>query len=222
MKSWNFWTVVNGTLYGIRGRHPRGWRTVSAYGGKTTRRPWTERLDEHLWGRGRYECVPKPWADTVPGWRPNGTAQEVIDAGGAFVIWQGRTVPLLLSWGEIVFAIWLRRPLYNVQWNQANTRRIKPSVAREQRAKRDLARGTTTAPVRSSAGVLKVAKRWMSVPVVSVAALSTLLLLIPGVPTAVEEGAQWSWSNPLELLILVVATVLALRSPRRALRHKRR
>lgn len=220
---WNFWSRHTGALYGVRGTHPRWGRVVFVYGGKTFQRPWTARIEQHLWGGGRYSSVPKPWADTVLGWRPNGTVEECIAAGGVFLIMEPRKIsPMGLWWREIVFAIWLRLPLYNVQWNLHNPRRVRPDVAREQRVKRDLSRVTNPVVVGSPGGALKVARRWVSAPVAAMAVLSTLLLLIPGVPTAVEDGVVWSWSNPLELLILVVVSMFALRSPRRALRQKRR
>lgn len=155
-KSWNFWTRVNGLLYGIRAYHPDDYllllqqqhrpnpipitpRIIYAYGGKSIQR-WPTRLIQHLWGGGRYNSVAQPWADTVLGWRQDGTVEEVMAAGGAFIIWQGRTSPLLLSWREIVLAIKLRRPYYNYQWNRCR-RRIPKYTAESQRQIRDAARG---------------------------------------------------------------------------------
>lgn len=123
LSKYNFWSRIDGTLYGIRAFHPRSGRLTFAYGGKTFQHPWTKRIDQHLWGRGTSEPA-KPWAHTVPGWRPNGRVEEVIAAGGVFVIFQGRVSPFGLWWREILFAIWLRLPLYNNQHNLHNPRRL--------------------------------------------------------------------------------------------------
>ncbi|MGH3783973.1 MAG: hypothetical protein ACRDRO_25995, partial [Pseudonocardiaceae bacterium] len=131
-----FWRKYYGSLYGLRVYHPTTGRLVFGYGGKTFQ-TWTTRIEQHLWGGGRYGSVPKPFADTVPGWRPNGTVEEVIAAGGAFRIYQGRVSPWGLWWREILFAIWLRAPLYNHMLNQANPRRIPISVQYRQREARD-------------------------------------------------------------------------------------
>jgi hypothetical protein len=150
LKSWNFWTVVDGTLYGYRAHHPDDYllllqgadiqpRRVYAYGGKTIR-DWRARAEEHMWGRGKYHNPAQPWADTVLGWTPNGTVDDLITAGGYFAIWQGRTVPLLLSLGEIFIAIKLKRPMYNHSFNLGNRRRIPIYEAENQRELRDLAR----------------------------------------------------------------------------------
>lgn len=210
----DIWSRYNGVVYLIRGHHPYTGRTKRAYVGKTVQRPWTKRIDQHLWGRGQYHNPPQPWADTVPGWRPDGSVAEVIAAGAVKILWEGRCSPFGLWWREIFFIL-LLRPKYNYQWNRANSSRITKTKARKQRVMRD--RVGTSYP--AFAGELKVLHRWF----VGVASLAVCaLLLIPGVPTAVEEGVRWSWANPLELLILVIVAVLALRSPRRALRQKRR
>jgi len=160
LRSWNFWTPIYGTLYSYRAYHPDDYllylqgsqitpRTIYAYGGKTTRRDWEARVEEHLWGGGAYDSKPDPWADTVLGWHPDGTVEQVMAAGGYRNTWQGRTVPLLLSIGEILIAIKLRRPLYNHQWNLGNRRRIPIYMQEDQRQLRDLARGPgSPVPVR--------------------------------------------------------------------------
>lgn len=152
LRSWNFWTPIYGTLYAYRSYHPGDFllmleghpvrpRTIYAYGGKTTRRDWEARLEEHMWGGGPYGATADPWADTVLGWSPDGTVDDIMAAGGYYNIWQGWTVPLFLSIGEVLIAIKLRRPYYNYQWNQTNPRRIPIYEQESQRELRDLARG---------------------------------------------------------------------------------
>lgn len=140
LKDWNFWSIVNGTIYGVRTFHPVTGRLVYGYGGKTIQEPWTRRIKQHLWDDEYFNSRAKPWADLVPGWRSDGTVGEVIAAGGAFPLWQGRTVPLILTCLEILFAIRLRFPLYNDKHNHGNPRRIAMSTAIEQRADRDARR----------------------------------------------------------------------------------
>lgn len=149
--SWfNFWSRRPGTLYGIRAYHPddveprfpweppltRPPRLVLAYGGKSFQQ-YLDRLGQHLWSKsGRYTQQPKAWADTVPGWSPHGRPQDVVQAGGAFVIYQGLVSPFGLWWREILMIL-TRRPYYNVQWNRHNPRQIPKWVAEEQRVCRD-------------------------------------------------------------------------------------
>lgn len=164
LRSWNFWSPINGTLYGYRAWHPDDFllqlqgaairpRVVYAYGGKTTRRDWRARAEEHMWGGGRYGSTQDAWADTVLGWRPDGTVEDVMAAGGYWNIWQGRTVPLLLSIGEVLIAIKMRRPYYNYQHNQRNRRRIPIPVQEEQRELRDAVRGPhSPVPARTRPG----------------------------------------------------------------------
>lgn len=166
-----FWHRYNSSLYGIRVHHPTHGRVVFGYGGKTVQR-WETRIRQHLWGGGRYGSVAKPFADTVPGWRPGGTVEEVIAAGGVFLIWQGRVSPLSVWWREIVFAIWLRRPLYNHVWNLGNPRRIPISVQHRQREARD--RGEAY----SGAGRISRAHlAWLSVRRSVTVALATVVVV---------------------------------------------
>jgi hypothetical protein len=208
------WSRHHGVVYLIRGHHPLTGRVKRAYVGKTIQRPWTKRIDQHLWGRGQYQNPPQPWADTVPGWRPGGSVSEIIAAGGVSILWEGRWSPFGLWWREILLIL-LLRPKYNYQWNRANSSRITMTKAKNQRVSRDKVGVSFTA----LAGELRVLHRWLAgVALLAVGAV----LLLPGVFTTVEDGVVWSWSNPLELLILVVVAGFALRSPRRALRQKRR
>ncbi len=132
---WNFWTPILGTIYGIYGYHPRTGKLCYVYGGKTMQVPWTKRIRAHLWGTE--DTPPKAWADTVPGWRPDGKVHEVVAAGGAKVEWQARTVSLVLTLVEVQYAIRLRRPLYNDQHNRNNPHRIPKAEQLRQRAWRD-------------------------------------------------------------------------------------
>ena len=140
IKSWNFWTPITGTVYRIQAYHPVTGRLMRrAYFGKTMQDPWKKRIKGHLWGTG--DTPAQPWADTVPGWRPNGTVDEVIKAGGAVVIVRFRMVPLILTWLELA-AIVVGRPRYNVLLNRRNPRRIPKWKAVEQRRERDARRGS--------------------------------------------------------------------------------
>lgn len=186
LSTWNCWSRYTGSLYGIRCAHPTTGRLIFAYGGKTFQ-PWETRIRQHLWGGGRYGSVPKPFADTVPGWRPNGTVEEVIAAGGAFLIWQGRVSPMSLWCREILFAIWLRRPYMNDCWNKANPRRIPISVQYRQREARD--RGEAY----SGAGRISRAHlAWLSVrrsATVAVAAVAVIGLMVVALVTGFLAAA---------------------------------
>jgi len=106
-----------GTCYRFRVRHPRSGRVVNGYVGQT-RRPVQVRIDEHLLGTAT--AAPKVWADTVVSWD---------------VLWTGTCTQGGLNWRERWYIV-SRRPLYNVQWNTANRRRILPSRAARQRIRR--------------------------------------------------------------------------------------
>lgn len=112
-----WWGSAPGACYRLRVRHPRSGRVVNGYVGQT-RRPVQVRIDEHLLGTAT--AAPKVWADTVVGWD---------------VLWSGRCTQGGLDWRERWFIV-TRRPLYNVQWNTGNRRRIEPSRAARQRARR--------------------------------------------------------------------------------------
>lgn len=260
MKSWNFWTPVQGTLYGIRAYHPDDYmlqlqglsvtpRVIYAYGGKTWRR-WESRMNEHLWGGGQYNATPQPFADTVLGWRQDGTLDEVIAAGGVYPIWQGWTVPLLLSVGEVFYAIRIKRPYYNYQWNLGNSRRIPIPKAEDQRELRDVMRRGTGSGVkprtrnqhgsrartgsvthfaqmhfptaRHAAGVFHRAAYYRRV-VFRLLLLAALVMFIPGMPAADAFGATLRWiSAHREELILGGVLLVALMIGRPALKGTRR
>jgi hypothetical protein len=178
---WNFWSRLNGTLYGIRAHHPENYnRPIFAYGGKTFQQPWTKRIEEHLWGR-HYGNTPHAWVDTVYGYHPNGDVTDVIAAGGAYIIWHGRCSPFGLWWREILM-IWTKRPYYNSIWNTGNRRRIVKSVAVAQRAARDMGLASSGANVvrRTLSGAYLV--KWFLLAAV-------LTLFIPGLP-------GWDYAAP--------------------------
>lgn len=185
-----FWHRYQGLLYGWRAYHPTTGRLVYVYGGKTFQR-FEARIRQHMWGDPRYGSVPKPWADTVPGWRPNGTPAEIIAAGGVFLIRKpGLISPFSLWWQEIVFAIWLRRPYYNECWNKANPRRIPISVQYRQREARD--RGEAFSGVgrisRTHLAWLSV-RRTVTVTVATVMVVALLgVALVSGFLTAAATG----------------------------------
>jgi hypothetical protein len=109
-----------------------------AYFGQTRQVPWEKRIKGHLWGT--FDTPPQPWADTVPGWRPNGTVDEVIAAESATVVCQFRTVRAILTALEIL-TIRYGLPVYNDQHNRGNPRRIPKWRAVEQRRERNARRG---------------------------------------------------------------------------------
>ncbi len=152
LRSWNFWTPITGTIYGFRAHHPYGgWRRIRAYYGRTAQVPWTKRAEAHLWGTS--DRPAKPWADTVPGWRPNGTIEEVIAAGGVYKVWQGRTVMLILCSVEYL-TIKLGRPRYNDVWNRSNPRRITKRRARRARLIRDFGLAPVVGALQHLAGAV--------------------------------------------------------------------
>ena len=116
-------TPCLGTIYRIRAYRPDGSGQLMhrAYFGQTRQVPWTKRIEGHLWGTD--DTRPQPWADTVPGWRPNGTVEEVIVARGATVVCRFQTVLAILTALEIL-TIRYGLPVYNDQHNRGNPRRI--------------------------------------------------------------------------------------------------
>lgn len=210
----NIWDRQPAVLYLIRARHPLTGRTVRAYVGKTTQRPWTKRIDQHLWGRGQYRNPAQPWADTVLGYRSDGSVREVISADGVRILREGRWSPFGLWWREIL-AIWLLRPRYNYQWNRANRHRITMSQAKRQRTYRNRFGMSENGFAR---GLRVLHGLWLAF------ALSVVVgvLLIPGVSDAAMQGMQWAWHNPFSLLLLVTCTAWATRVPRRTVRRRRR
>lgn len=110
--------TYHGTVYRIRVRSPHLGRPVTGYIGKTVR-PVETRIREHL--QGSPTTPAKPWADTVVGWD---------------VLWTGKCSAAGLALRE-VWRIRTRWPLYNVQHNRPNPRRIPPHRAVIQRAARD-------------------------------------------------------------------------------------
>ena len=132
-------TPCLGTVYRIRAHHPVTGRLMHrAYFGQTRQVPWTKRIEGHLWGTD--DTRPQPWADTVPGWREDGTVDEVIAARGAAVVCRFRTVRAILTVLEIL-TIRYGLPVYNDQHNRGNPRRIPKWKAVEQRRERDARRG---------------------------------------------------------------------------------
>jgi hypothetical protein len=109
-------------LYRFRVYHPDDMhldpsqrRIVLGYIGETVRQPLA-RLLEHL--------ADQPWWDTVVGWdldpRVFAGKQAVCEAERAAIEWE--------------------LPLYNVEWNRGNGRRIPPPLAIRQRRARDAAK----------------------------------------------------------------------------------
>lgn len=215
---WNFWSRHDSVVYGLRGTHPRTGRLARAYVGKTIQKPWTRRIEQHLFGGGRYNSTPQPWADTVPGWRPNGTVDEVIAAGGAYIIWRGRWSPMGLAMRESL-AIWGLRPLYNYQGNRRNRRRIEKYKATTQRMERDQTRARVAAAAALSAvpsSPVPVTHRLAAVAAVLLAAV----VLVPGGTTLVAGVTRWGWGNALGLVALLAGVVVACVVPKR-IRAKR-
>jgi hypothetical protein len=106
-------------LYRFRVYHPADMqlppeqrRIMLGYIGETVRMPLT-RLLEHLYDQ--------PWADTIVGW----DVDPRVFAGKEAVLEAERR------------AIEGEQPLYNVEWNKGNDRRIPPPLAIRQRRARD-------------------------------------------------------------------------------------
>lgn len=112
----------------IIGRH---W----AYAGRTNNA--SRRHQEHVEGGGRYQAVAKPWADLRPKRRVIFRRKERTEAMTHFL--------------ELL-AIKILLPVYNVDMNWTNPRRITPRQAKAQRFARDQF-GTT-------ARMSKLALRW--------------------------------------------------------------
>lgn len=102
-------------LYRFWVRHPVTGERTLGYIGETYRQPLT-RLLEHL--------MDQPWADTIIGWE----VDDEVFAGKAAVLAAER------------FTIETELPLYNVDHNRANPRRIPPPLAMKQRRARDAAK----------------------------------------------------------------------------------
>lgn len=100
--------VRPGTVYGLRVRDPRSGRVVIGYVGKT-RRHWRTRIHEHL--HGSADTPPKAWAPTVT---------------EPFVLWHSPRCTAFGLWWREVWFIRTRRPLYNIQHNTRNRRRVPP------------------------------------------------------------------------------------------------
>jgi hypothetical protein len=119
---------VRGGVYVYRMRKPGArfripllsWHT--GYVGETS--SFYHRHQQHVYGLGKYATQPQPWSDRepyvwfripLPNWR-----------------WLRRSVETLF-----ILLLW---PVYNVQKNRWNPRRITPPVARQQRLARDAGR----------------------------------------------------------------------------------
>lgn len=129
------WSRVFGTIYGIKGEHPKKRRTRTVYVGMTAQVPYTKRISQHLYGS--HGNPPKPWADTVPGYTEG--IKRVVTHGGCFVIWQKRCFYGYLKLRESWAFIWWR-PVYNIQENTHRSSHIPKWKAEEQRAERDARR----------------------------------------------------------------------------------
>jgi hypothetical protein len=93
----------------VIGRH-------TAYVGETGSRYFRDR--QHRYGDSRYQAAGKPWSDLKPKVYPlpclfpaSPTARKIQEK-----LW-----------------IWLLLPVYNVEWNTKNPRRITPMKAQQQR-----------------------------------------------------------------------------------------
>ncbi len=107
-----------GTIYAIRtARRAFNLEIVKpatrlGYVGKTTQRPYTRRIDQHL--------KSQPWSDLI---------------ASHHVLWQGVCTPFGLWWREIYYIL-TRFPVYNYQWNRLNPRRIPVYRAAAERSAR--------------------------------------------------------------------------------------
>lgn len=133
-------TAYPGEIYAYRtlrpsGRRPRQW----GYVGRT--RDGRRRHRQHMGIAHPGDPFPahgQPWSDLDP---------------VRYVLWRSKRVRnWRLALMEILF-IRLLMPVYNVQHNRPNPRRIPPHVARAQRAARDAARRVPPAPNLALLGV---------------------------------------------------------------------
>lgn len=210
---WNFWTVLLCTGYEFRAWHPDDMglpagqrRLIRAYGGRTWQQPWTKRIEEHMWGK-HYGNKVKPWRDTVPGWRLDGTVQEIIQAGGVRVMWQFRTVPIIAVWTEWCYSIKWRRPRYNQVGNEGNRKRITPELAR---AQADLRAGRV--PEEPVAWRRPVLPGWVvwGLPTVGFTVLCLPGMPAAGLPVGVVDVVGWSVTHWRSLVLLVLLGMVAL------------
>lgn len=115
---------MNGGVYLIRTRKPGARMRIPflsthwGYVGETT--SFGRRLAQHLIGGGRYQAVPKDWADLVV------SVHRIPLPAWKWLLRSVETVMICLTW-----------PVYNIQKNRWNPRRIKPWTAHTQRALRD-------------------------------------------------------------------------------------
>lgn len=105
------------------------------YAGRTNNA--SRRHQEHVQGGGRYAAVAKPWADLRPKRLVIFRRKERTEAMTHFLEWV--TIKILL-------------PVYNVDMNRTNPRRITPHRAKAQRFARD--------QFGITARVTKLALRW--------------------------------------------------------------
>jgi hypothetical protein len=118
----------------------------TAYVGETGNRFFRDR--QHLFGDGRYGTAGKPWADLDPKAYP------------LFCLFPGNEVARKIQ--EKLW-IWMLLPVYNVEWNTRNPRRIKPAQAQTQRWARDAGGIRRRAPQALRValyGVLVVGAMW--------------------------------------------------------------
>lgn len=102
-----WWPVLVLPLFS--GRH-------TAYVGETGNRYFRD--NQHLFGDSRYRAAGKPWADLDP---------RVYPLPCLFPSW-----PTARKIQEKLY-IWTMLPIYNVEWNTKNPRRITPMKAQQQR-----------------------------------------------------------------------------------------
>lgn len=133
--AWKQANIRRGYLYVFRGLHPVTGRACWVYAGQSRRMAGEIRRDEHMMGTG--EDAPKVWSDTVTSWR---------------VVVRFPPIPkAVLDLAEILL-IRTFSPLYNVDYNTGNPRRILPAVAARQRAERDA--GIATPAYRDAVAAL--------------------------------------------------------------------
>jgi hypothetical protein len=115
LNEYGWWSLLPVLLFELNGRH-------IAYVGQTNNR--SRRDVEHIFGSVKYGTKPKPWSDLQP------RAFSLP----SFHWWKWSRELSEKLW------IWLLLPVYNVQWNTLNPRRITPHRAEQHRKVRDGAR----------------------------------------------------------------------------------
>ena len=136
-----WWEHTSEEIYAYRTRRPSGRGTHWGYVGRTA---WpARRHQEHTVGGGKWRATAKPWADLVVERRVMFRKKRRLEITTHFLEWS--MIKLLM-------------PVYNIQMNWKNPRRIPPWVAQRQRLQRS---GAASGGPLARRGVPLVLQAWM-------------------------------------------------------------